>query len=226
MLEEGLLSEGIEKGKVIPITKPGKEDTTNPSKFRPISLINFGEKVLEKMLINRIMHHRYTNNLLIQNQFGFTPKKSTTDVAIAVKEFVEDVLREGLITILVSLDGKCAFNAALCPRILTTLKEFNCTRNLYNLTKSYFSQRIAVMSTNTVQVEREVSKGCPQGSCCGPGFLNIQYNSLLNLEFRKQIKAINGIHHAAKGCMMNSIGTHSTILHTFRAWHHRTFTSS
>jgi hypothetical protein len=39
-------------------------------------------------------------------------------------------------------------------------------------------------------VEREVSKGCPQGSCCGPGLWNIQYNSLLNLKFRKQTKAI------------------------------------
>ena len=71
-----------------------------------------------------------------------------------------------------------------------TLKDFNCPRNLYNLPKSYFSQRTAVMSTNTVQVERDVSKGCPQGSCCGPGFWNIQHNSLLNLEFRKQTKAI------------------------------------
>jgi len=43
------------------------------------------------------------------------------------------------------------------------------------------------MSTNTVQVEREVSKGCPG---CGPGFWNIQYNSLLNLEFWKKTKAI------------------------------------
>jgi hypothetical protein len=46
------------------------------------------------------------------------------------------------------------------------------------------------MTTNTLQVEREVSKGCPQGSCCGTGLWNIQYNSLLNLEFRKQTKAI------------------------------------
>jgi hypothetical protein len=46
------------------------------------------------------------------------------------------------------------------------------------------------MTTNTLQVEREVSKGCPQGSRCGPGFWNIQYNSLLNLEFRKQTKAV------------------------------------
>jgi hypothetical protein len=35
-----------------------------------------------------------------------------------------------------------------------------------------------------------VSKGCAQGSYCGPGFWNIQYNSILNLEFRKQTKAI------------------------------------
>jgi hypothetical protein len=35
-----------------------------------------------------------------------------------------------------------------------------------------------------------VNKGCPQVSCCGPGFLNIQYNSLINLEFGKRTKAI------------------------------------
>jgi len=70
-------------------------------------------------------------------------------VAITVKVFVEDGLREGLITIL-SLDVKGAFDAAWWPSILMTLKEFNCPRNLYNLTKSYFSQRTAVMSINTV----------------------------------------------------------------------------
>ena len=46
------------------------------------------------------------------------------------------------------------------------------------------------MTTNTLQVVRDVSKGCPQGSCCGPGLWNIQYNSLLNLEFGKQTKVI------------------------------------
>jgi hypothetical protein len=46
------------------------------------------------------------------------------------------------------------------------------------------------MTTNTLQVEREVSKGCPQASCCGPGLWNIQYNPLLNLESRTQTKAV------------------------------------
>jgi len=35
-----------------------------------------------------------------------------------------------------------------------------------------------------------VTEGCPQASCCGPGFWDIQYNSLLNLEFGKRTKAI------------------------------------
>jgi hypothetical protein len=39
-------------------------------------------------------------------------------------------------------------------------------------------------------LERDISKGCPQGSCCGPGFWNIQYNSLLNLNFKGRTKAM------------------------------------
>jgi hypothetical protein len=52
------------------------------------------------------MHHIYTHNLLNQNQFEFTPKKSTTDAAMAAKEFIEEKLRQRLVTILVSLESK------------------------------------------------------------------------------------------------------------------------
>jgi len=52
------------RAKTIPITKPGKEDSSDPSKYRPISLLNIGGKVLKKILINRIMHHLYTTNFL------------------------------------------------------------------------------------------------------------------------------------------------------------------
>ena len=39
---------------VILITKPMKEKSLDPSKYRPISLLNIGGKILEKLLINRI----------------------------------------------------------------------------------------------------------------------------------------------------------------------------
>ena len=41
-----------------------------------------------------------------------------------------------------------------------------------------------------MHTEREVTKGCPQDSCCGPGFWNFQYNSLLNIAFGKRTKAM------------------------------------
>jgi hypothetical protein len=69
-------------------------------------VIHVGGKVLEKLLINRIMHHVYRNDLMNHNQFGFTPKKSATDAALAVKEYLEEGIKEGHIAILVSLDVK------------------------------------------------------------------------------------------------------------------------
>ena len=47
----------VEKGKLIPITKPGKEKSEDVSKYRPINLLNTWGNDLEKALINRINHH-------------------------------------------------------------------------------------------------------------------------------------------------------------------------
>jgi hypothetical protein len=46
------------------------------------------------------------------------------------------------------------------------------------------------VQTNNLRLETEVTKGCPQGSCCGLGLWNIQYNSLLNLNYTNRTKAI------------------------------------
>ena len=74
---------------MIPITKPGKEESGDPTKYRPISLLNTEGKVLEKLLIQRIMHHVYTNEVLNKNKYGFTPQKSTVDVAMEVRQYIE-----------------------------------------------------------------------------------------------------------------------------------------
>lgn len=193
-LYNGCLRSGVfpvrwKRTQLIPITKPGKDNCEDVTKFRPISLVNTGGKVLEKVLINRINHHLFSHDLMNRNQYGFTPQRSTIDAAMAVKNFVAEGLAAE-VTVLVSLDVKGAFDAAWWPAILNGLKAYDCPKNLYNLATSYFSQRSAILSTNSVRLQREVSKGCPQGSCCGPGFWNIQYNSLLNLDFTRRTKAV------------------------------------
>jgi hypothetical protein len=189
-LRRGVFPARWKRAKLVPITKPGKENNEDVSKFRPVSLLNTGRKVLEKVLINRINHYVYSHDFMNTNQYGFTPQRSTINAAMAVKEFVEEGLVAGELIALVSLDVKGAFDAAWWPSILNGLKACGCPKNLHNLTKSYFSQRTAILSTNSARLERQVTKGCRQGSCCGPGFWNIQYNSLLNLKFTRRTKAV------------------------------------
>jgi hypothetical protein len=80
-----------------------------------------------------------------ENQNGFMPQKSTTDAAVAVKGFVEKPLAAGDIVALISLDVKGAFGAAWWPSILNVLKDYNWYKNLFNLSKSYFSDRYAII---------------------------------------------------------------------------------
>jgi len=141
-------------------------------------------------LINRINHHIHSTEFLKRKQYGFIPQTSTIDVIMVVKGFLHEGFSKGEITVTVSLDVEGAFKSAWCPSVLKNLRESGCPRNLYNLTKNYFIQRKATLATDNINIEREVSRGCPQGSCLGPGMWNIFYNSLLNLTFTSGTKII------------------------------------
>jgi hypothetical protein len=170
----GIFPKRWKTSKMIAIVKPGKENSDEPSKFRPISLLKVGGKKKKKKLINRINHQIYSHALMCGNQYGFMPQKSTIDANMAVKRFVEPALTAGDILVLISLDVKDAFNAAFWPSILNGLKDYNCSKNFYNLSKSFFSNRSAVISSNNIVIHKKVTKGTPQGFCSGPGYWNIQ----------------------------------------------------
>jgi hypothetical protein len=51
MSEKRVLPKTWKMAKIIPITKPGKEDSSDTSKHRPISALNLEGKVLQKLLI-------------------------------------------------------------------------------------------------------------------------------------------------------------------------------
>jgi len=87
-----------------------------------------------------------------------------------IKEIVKEGLAAGKVIALVSLDVKGAFDAAWWPGILKKLRACGCPKNLYAPTKSYFTQRTATLSTNSVRLERGISK-CSAGVLLWPTFL-------------------------------------------------------
>ena len=178
------------RAKPVPIVKPGKETCDDITKYRPISLINTAAKVLEKIVINRIMHHMHSNNFMSKNQYGFTLQTSMVDAVMALKDYVHDSINDGQYVAVISLNVNGAFDAACWPGILASLRNLRCPGNLYRLCGSYFTERTSFLAMNNCIVQRKISKGCPQGSVSGPGFWNLLYNSLLNLEYTKNTKVI------------------------------------
>ena len=75
-LIRGIFPKRWKTANMIPIVKPEKENRDDASKFRPISLLNLGGKVLEKLVINRINHQIYPHVLMSGNQYGFVPQKA------------------------------------------------------------------------------------------------------------------------------------------------------
>jgi len=59
-----------------------------------------------------------------------------------------------------------------------------------NLTLDFLKERKAVIKINNFNIEKRITKGCPQGSCCSPGLWNIPYNPILNLRYTKHTKII------------------------------------
>jgi hypothetical protein len=111
-LKTGIFPEIWKKAKISPITKPDIQNSQDVTKYRPISLLNIGGKILEKALINRINHHIYDTEYLKKNQYEFIPQTSTIDAIMAVKEFVQEGFSRGEIAATVSLDVEGAFKSA------------------------------------------------------------------------------------------------------------------
>jgi len=121
-LQRGVFTKRWKRANLIPTVKPGKEKSDEIPNYRPINLLNTGGKVLEKLLIKRSNHHFLAQDNMSKIQFGFSSQRSTTDAAMAVKEFIEVGLSAGEILVLISLDVKGAFDAAWWSSIQNVLK--------------------------------------------------------------------------------------------------------
>jgi hypothetical protein len=74
--------------------------------------------------------------------------------------------------------------------ILQRLRDKKFPRNLYYLVKDCLKERNAVMTINNTSAEKTITRGCPQGAWFGPGLWKIQYDTVLNLQYKKHTRVI------------------------------------
>lgn len=175
-LEFGLFPDTWKHAVVKVIPKPGKEDYSDPKSYRPIGLLDVMGKVLEKLLVRRIMHS--VNSSLSNLQFGFTPGVSSTDALTRIIQQLVKRKKSGA-AILISLDIQGAFDNLQWDSIIEQFKALRINSNYLRIIKSYLRDRSAELWTDIATSSKSISQGCVQGSVFGPSMWNVVLNSLI-----------------------------------------------
>lgn len=87
------------------------------------------------------------------------------------------------------LDISGAFDNAWCP-IIVSLKMYGCPGGFLQLLKSYLSDGVVTFSWIGARVQKELTKGCPQGSILGPLLWNIMFETLLKMDVGYEFELI------------------------------------
>ena len=149
----------------------------NPSAFkdlRPISLLPYLSKILEKVVYDQVLKYCEDLNILPDLQSGFRRGRSTSTALLEVIDNVLSCRDGGSASILVLLDYSRAFDSINIPMLLAKMSYYGFHKSTVEWFDSYLtdrSQRVeinALDGTSLTSQDRLVYRGVPQGSILGP----------------------------------------------------------
>ena len=164
------------KVEVIILPKQGKNDYSDPSVFRPICLLPALGKMLEGVILNRILKLSDLSNWISSSQHGFRKGKSTITALEDLTKQINIGFQKKRYTSCVLLDIKGAFDNAWHPSIITNLKKKNCPDYLIKWIFNFLNQRTATLRLFDQKLETCIKIGCPQGSPLSPFLWNLLWS--------------------------------------------------
>lgn len=159
--------------RVIVLLKSLDRVRSDPGSYRPICLLPVLGKVLERMMVKRM--ERKVCDRMCDAQHGFVSGRSTESAWNCVIEWVNESECKYVLGVFVDFRG--AFDNLEWKCVLEKLREVGCEE--MDLWRSYFSERKVCMIGARESVWKEVKRGCPQGSICGPFIWNLMMDDLL-----------------------------------------------
>ncbi len=175
----GTFPTAFKQARVTPLLKKPTLNTSLLENYRPISLLLFIAKTLERVVFNRLSLFLSQNNKLDANQSGFRGGHSTKTALLSVTEALRIAKADSKSSVLILLDLSSAFDTVNHQILLSTLSSLDITGIPLRWFESYLTGR-----SFRVTWGREVSKahqlvtGVPQGSVLGPLLFSTYTTSL------------------------------------------------
>ena len=138
-LSTAIIPDDWKLANVVRIFKKG--DRKKPGNYQPISLASVVVKLLESLIRDVLMNHFTTNHLFVNEQHGFLPAQSCiTQLLVAIEKWTE-ALDQGLPVDVIYLDFKKVFNSVPRQRLLSKLKGYGISGNLFAWIESFLKDR-------------------------------------------------------------------------------------
>ena len=163
----GIFPEKLKVAKVIPIHK--KDSKLECSNYRPISLLSNIDKILEKLMHNRLMKFLTEQKILYLKQFGFRKNFSTAHPIINLIDSIENAFDQNKFACGVFIDLKKAFDTVDHEILLKKLWHYGIRGIANDWFESYLPNRMEYISINGILSDLlKVNFRVPQGSILGP----------------------------------------------------------
>jgi len=107
-VENGVYPSKLKHAKIVPIYK--SDDETDPSNYRPISLLSVFNRIFEKMMHKRLKSFLDLHDVLYENQYGFREKRSTQHALVDIVNKIQYYMDKKLFSCGIFIDLKKAFD--------------------------------------------------------------------------------------------------------------------
>ena len=166
-LTTGILPLAWKKSSVVPI--PKNQKLSDPSNYRPVSLLPILSKILERHVFMLIMDHLQRNRSLSAFQWGFLEGRSTVTALLHLTDQWLQALDVGHDVCAVFFDFRKAFDSVPHLPLMKKLHSLGFHEILICWLNNYLAGRSQVVVVNgSESSEAAVLSGVPQGSVLGP----------------------------------------------------------